>query len=142
MIHIEGFIYDDGDGMRIKNGNTIAERIAYEIEERTKTIEKSRFDIDTGCEDVSLFMPKVSMRAYFSNNECTLEEAEYNQILLSIGALDILQTWYGYSEWTIMGYSVDNFKLISEDGGEHNLEQIFNSYKDKYVHILIDVLTD
>lgn len=65
-----------------------------------------------------------------------------NQILLSIGALDIFQEWYGYSEWTIMGYDVENFKLISEDGGEHDLEKIFKSYIGKYVHIVIDILEE
>ena len=39
-----------------------------------------------------------------------------------------------------MGYDVENFKLISEDGGEHDLEQIFRSYIGKYVHIAIEIM--
>lgn len=41
-----------------------------------------------------------------------------------------------------MGYDVENFKLVSEDGGEHDLEKIFKSYIGKYVHIVIDILEE
>lgn len=105
---------------------------------------KSRFDVEDDNDQIeaSLFIPRISFRAYFSDNQCSLEDAESNQILLSVGALDIFQEWYGYSEWTIMGYDVENFKLVSEDGGEHDLEKIFKSYIGKYVHIVIDILEE
>ena len=143
MIHIKGELYDDGDGVAISGKyGSLAENIAKAITENLKEYELSKLDTDEDKTQVeaSVFIPKVSFRAYFSDNECSLEEAENNQILLSIGALDIFQEWYGYSEWTIMGYDVENFKLISEDGGEHDLEQIFRNYIGKYVHIVIDIL--
>ena len=143
MIHIQGRLYDDGDGVGIDGSyGSLAELIAKEINKEASNCSPSKMDTDEFNDQVeaSVFIPKVSFRAYFSDNECTLEEAENNQILLSIGELDIFQEWYGYSEWTIMGYDVENFKLTSEDGGEHDLEQIFASYYEKYVHIVIEIL--
>ena len=145
MIHIEGKLYDGGDGVELQDFyESLAEKIASELWTNCTNCRKSRLDVeeDNNQIEASIFIPRISFRAYFSDNKCSLNEAENNQILLSIGALDIFQEWYGYSEWTIMGYDVENFKLVSEDGGEHDLEKIFKSYIGKYVHILIDILEE
>lgn len=145
MIHIEGKLYDGGDGVEIQDYcGSLAEKMASEIWSAYPKCKKSKLDVDEDNDQIeaSLFIPRISIRAYFSDEKCSLEDAEMNQILLSIGALDIFQEWYGYSEWTIMGYDVENFKLISEDGGEHDLEKIFKSYIGKYVHIVIDILEE
>lgn len=49
------------------------------------------------------------------------------------GSIDIAVENIGYSEYTITGYSTENFKL-----GGHDLEKIFSSYIGKYVCIIID----
>lgn len=145
MIHIEGKLMFDGDGVKTQEHFcSLAEDIETELRKQYKKCDKSKSDVSEYDDQVeaSIFIPKVSFRAYFSDNQCSLEEAENNQILFSIGALDIFQEWYGYSEWTILGYDVENFKLVSEDGGEHDLEQIFKNYIGKYVHIVIDVIEE
>lgn len=145
MIHIEGKLYDGGDGVELQDScGSLAEKIASELWTNHTECKKSRFDVEDDNDQIeaSLFIPRISFRAYFSDNQCSLEDAESNQILLSVGALDIFQEWYGYSEWTIMGYDVENFKLVSEDGSEHDLEKIFKSYIGKYVHIVIDILEE
>lgn len=139
MIHIEGKLYNGYTGLMI-DGDTLAAKIADAIMRDTSIFEPSKYDDHDITVENSLFIPKVFFRAYFSDRECSLLDAINNQILLSIGALDILECWFGYSEWTIEGYDVENFKLISENGTGHDLQQIFTNYIGKYVHILIDIL--
>lgn len=155
MIHINGFLELNDDGwtdnmveiMCSRYGcyqslaTVIGEHIIKEYENSLIAISAldDINDIEMGI-DISINIPKVAMRVYYANDECSLEEAETNFILSSIGCLDIYQIATGYSEWTIMGYDVLNFKLISEDGGGHDLGEIFKNYIGKYVHILIDII--
>lgn len=143
MIHLEGtIVIYDGVEFRENVGISIADLINQEIYKcqinHSESITKPSNEYSL---EFSTYIPNVSFRAYFSDNKCTLEDAENNQILASIGGLDLLQEWYGYSEWTIMGYDTVSFKLINEkDGGEHDLENILENYEGKYIHILIDIL--
>ena len=154
MIHIEGFIKDESDkwgtqmeilrpGMRLSSGlaRIIDAEILNELGELTEeSHEKDENEDRLIAVEVSSYIPNVAMRIYYSDKECSLEEAQINFVLNSMGCLDIYQVATGYSEWTIMGYDTDNFKLVSDDGGEHDLNAIFASLDGKYVHILIDVM--
>lgn len=152
-IHIEGKLLRDEDWVYIDLGfgslaETIEEKIKQVVANLNINIPFSKKDCASyegynECAEVSMFINRVFFRAYFSNEKCTLEEAEKGFITYMLGgtgSMDVLQEWYGYSEWTILGYDITNFKLISEDGGEHNLAQIFENYANKYVHIVIDIL--
>ena len=157
MIHIEGFIQDKSNGwgtqIEIKQpgmlwGISLAEEIDTKIFEvvnrfgklREKSHEKYENEDGLIGVTVSSYNPNVAMRVYYGDKECSLEEAQKSVVLNSLGCLDIYQVDTGYSEWTIMGYDTTNFKLVSDDGGEHNLNAIFASLDGKYVHILIDVM--
>lgn len=152
-IHIKGYLFHDGDEVWIGSvpnsyfcGFALSETIATKI---TSILNDDQFqpsvvdaDNDPYCVDISMNIPRVSFRVHYSDEKCTLEEALDKHILMSVGELDIYRQWYGYSEWTILGYDLINFKLVSEDGGEHDLKEIFKSNVGKYVHILIDILED
>lgn len=151
MIHIEGLLKDDMDNVEIilpeKHYSVgLAEKISRAIEEEIEGSEHAPSTAHDNYDewyigvDVSMYISKVAMRFYYSNEKCSLEEAETNFVLSCMGCLDIFQIATGYSEYTITGYSVENFELVSEDGGSHNLETIFRSFIGKYVHILIDVI--
>lgn len=144
MIHIEGFLAnDDYHELHIKGScYSLPEMIQYRIINETNNSYDKENNNDNNSEEninVSMLIPKVSLRIFFSDIKCSLDEAINNQILASIGALDILQYWYGYSEYTIEALSIEKFQLISNDGGKHDLKQIFNNYIGKYVHILIEI---
>lgn len=151
-IHIAGRIVVDEDWLRFEEKyESVAETIANEIYQTLVDVQIRQVPTskqDTGTEsgrgrDVSMFLNKVFFRVYFSNAECTLEEAETYQVMYSLGAvgeLDMLQDWYGYSEWTVLGYDVRNFELKDVNGNGHDLTQIFYNYRNKYAHILIDIL--
>lgn len=151
MMHIEGLLKDDMYGVEIilpekHYSFSLAEEISRAV---TEEIEGSEYKPSTTQGhhdewyinvDASMNISKVAMRFYYSDEKCSLEEAETNFVLSCMGCLDIFQVATGYSEYTITGYSVENFELVSEDGGRHNLETIFRSFIGKYVHILIDVI--
>lgn len=86
-------------------------------------------------------IPNVSIELYFSEEETTLEKAKENQILSSLGILDIHESWYGYSEFTIEGFYIDKFALVENGSGEgHNFGKILGNYIDKYVHFVLEIM--
>ena len=87
---------------------------------------------------INKMINNVFMQIHVSDKEITLEEANNNFILMSLGQLDIYETWYGYSEWTIMGYDLQSFRLVGNDG-EHDLNDIFLNYVGKYLILVVEI---
>lgn len=87
---------------------------------------------------INTMVDNVFIQIHVSDKEITLEEANNNFILMSLGQLDIYETWYGYSEWTIMGYDLQSFKLVGNDG-EHDLNKIFLNYVGKYLILVVEI---
>ena len=141
MIHIEGFLVnDDCNELGIKGRcYSLPEMIYFDIVNESHNFNEKEVDEEENI-NISMLIPKVSLRIFFSSDKGSLDDAINNQILASIGELDILQYWYGYSEYTVEALSIEKFQLISNDGGKHDLKQIFNNYIGKYVHILIEIL--
>lgn len=143
-IKLSGFICIDEFGLCLSGYGQISQAIEEAIYNVAKEdMKESIYQYkDEDSASVSLYLPRVSFSLFFSDKECSLEEAQSNVALMSIGCLDLYEEWWGYSEYTIMGYDIINFKLVSTDGGVHDLEQIFRSYNKKYVHIVMEVLSN
>jgi hypothetical protein len=77
----------------------------------------------------------VFFRFYSSDKPCSLEEAMKGFMKKLFGNLEAIGGCFGYSEYTIEGFSLDSIKL-----GGHDLEKIIESQGDKYLHILIDIV--
>jgi len=80
----------------------------------------------------------VCISLHISDEIITLDEALNNQILLSMGELNLEGHLYGYSEYTIEGLELHELKLVGNNGG-HDLYEIIKSYKDKYIIMNINV---
>lgn len=87
---------------------------------------------------INKMINNVFVQIHVSDKEITLEEANNNFILMSLGQLDIYETWYGYSEWSIMGYDLQSFRLVGNDG-EHDLNDIFLNYVGKYLILVVEI---
>ena len=87
---------------------------------------------------INKMINNVFMQIHVSDKAITLEEANNNFILMSLGQLDIYEAWYGYSEWTIMGYDLQSFRLVGNDG-EHDLNDIFLNYVGKYLILVVEI---
>lgn len=88
--------------------------------------------------NISTLVENVLIQIHVSDKEITLDEANSNNILMSIGELDIYETWYGYSEYTIEGYDIESFRLIGNDGC-HDLNKILLNYVGKYLNMVITI---
>lgn len=88
--------------------------------------------------NISTLVENIFMQIHVSDKEITLDEANSNNILMSIGELDICETWYGYSEYTIEGYDIESFRLIGKDGG-HDLNKILSNHVGKYLNMVVTI---
>lgn len=132
-VHLHGFLINNEDGTRFeKSWNSVAQDISAKIPNGVESKASKCQTDDDYTTDTSLYIPNVFLQIHLSDKEITLEEAVNNQILSSIGELDIYTSWYGYSEYTIEGYTVDNFTI-----GGHDIEEILKSNVGKYAHIVM-----
>ena len=83
--------------------------------------------------NVITVIPNCSMYAYFTDEECTLDEAKESLIDEIYGTCLCTAHYTGYSEWTIIGLKVDSLTL-----GGHDLVKEFKSHEGEYVHLLIN----
>lgn len=100
-----------------------------------------------GCEifdDIGLgvrqtIIQNANLRCWFSDKECTLEEAQKSfESYLYTGNLLTSGHYIGYSEWTITGFDLDSFVL-----GGHDLKKELENHLGQYVHfILMDELEE
>ena len=110
--------------------------IAKDIPDELKIIGEEEYEDWTFYMDD--FIKNVSISLHISDSEITVEEANENQILLSMGELNLGGSYYGYSEWTIEGLSLDKFLLIG-NGGQHDLYKIIKEYEGKYMILDIKI---
>lgn len=143
-IHLCGYVVNSHDGWTLDGNVNLAKVIAERLGELAgDRMTASSEDKNDGKDDTvaaSVHTPEVAVQIFTSGKKCSISQARENQILASIGELDILVDAYGYSEFTIMGYDTLNFKLVSKEG-EHCLDTILKSNEGKYMHIII-ALTD
>lgn len=94
-----------------------------------------------GCErldDIGLgkrqtVIQNANLRCWFSDEECTLEEAQKNfESYLYTGNLFTSGHYIGYSEWTITGFELDSFVL-----GGHDLDAEFENHLGQYMHFIL-----
>lgn len=75
-----------------------------------------------------------NLRIYFTNKECTLDDAmKAFDTLLYGGDLETEVAWSGYSEYTIMGLDLEKFTI-----GGHDLEEEILSHNGEYMHLILE----
>lgn len=118
--------------------SSLMDKINEDLKEFNTLKEVSEEEHEMGSIYKSL-VPNVSIRIYASDKKISYEKALESQILASIGELSMVESWVGYSEYTIMGYSVDTFELVG-NGGKHDLTEILKSYIGKYAWFVVEVI--
>lgn len=86
-------------------------------------------------EDGEDTIQNVFLRFYQSDKECPLEDAVKGHLKKMFGSLEVEGSEYGYSEYTIEGFDIHKATM-----GGHNIQEIIDSKKGKYLHILIDIV--
>jgi len=91
--------------------------------------------IDEGIGGKRTFIPNANLRCWFSDEECTLEEAKMNfESYMTTGTLLTSGYYIGYSEWTITGFTVEYLMI-----GNHNLNTELNRHIGQYIHLILTV---
>ena len=110
------------------------EDLVYALREYARTVSGTDIvDKSRTLGSVITVIPNCSMYAYFTDEECTLDEAKESLIDEIYGACLCTAHYTGYSEWTIIGLKVDSLTL-----GGHDLVKEFKSHEGEYVHLLIN----
>lgn len=111
-----------------------SEDLVYALREYARTVSGTDIvDKSRTLGNVITVIPNCSMYAYFTEEECTLDEAKESLIDEIYGTCLCTAHYTGYSEWTIIGLKVDSLTL-----GGHDLVKEFKSHKGEYVHLLIN----
>ena len=119
---------DTDDNIRINEGNcldSLSERIMNHFDYECLD------DDDLGGRRAVI--QNVNLRMWFSDRECTLEEAQMNfECFIETGELLTEGYFIGYSEWTISGFVVDKLLI-----GGHDLDMELNDHIGQYAHLIL-----
>lgn len=131
---------DEGNVVIIKNGYRWGDVLSVEIgdfieknNDKLSLLYDKEVDEDLGYR-ISTREDNIQLRYYISDIKIkSKEEIEEKYLQKVLGSIDISVENIGYSEYTITGYSTENFTL-----GGHDLEKIFSNYIGKYVCIIVE----
>lgn len=89
--------------------------------------------LDSGLGVKITMVPNANLRIWFSDEECSLEEAQMNlESYMITGDLLTEGHYIGYSEWTITGFDIDRMII-----GGHDLNSELRDHIGQYVHIIL-----
>lgn len=145
-VHVEGFLIDDGEEFgweevhQRKDGSTytlveahIISSLLNKLNEEAEKIVRYE-DKEWDYDDNDMVIDNVGIQLFFTKDKTSLEQAREFQILDTLGALDGSEGWFGYSEYTILGYCVNKFTV-----GNHDILEILRSHEEEYCHIVMNV---
>jgi len=90
-------------------------------------------ETDEGLGTKRTFIPNAHLSCWFSDEQCTLEEAQMNfESYLVTGELLTAGHYVGYSEWTITGFDLDYFII-----GGHDLSKELKQHRGQYIHLIL-----
>lgn len=81
----------------------------------------------------TILIPNVSMRIYYTDKACTLEEAESSLLDKMYGNMTVITSNTGYSEYTITGMDLNTFSI-----GGHDLRHELENHIGEYCWIIIE----
>lgn len=90
---------------------------------------------DEGLGEEIISLPKVNLRIYATDKESSIDEAMISVLDALEGSMECEASYYGYSEYTIMGLDVEKFCI-----GGHDLWEELKSYRGKYIHFVLDII--
>lgn len=93
----------------------------------------SFFELPKGLGQLLTTIPNCSIRTYYTDAECSLEEAESLVADIFEGGLVSNIALEGYSEYTITGYSCENFTI-----GGHDLDAELKDHVGQYCWFIIE----
>ena len=101
--------------------NEIQDRLSYQM-------------LDRGLGEKLTVIPNYSLSIWYTEDECSFEEAQEALLNKLDGCLTVHTVFLGYSEYTITGLALDEFSI-----GGHDLERELRDHMGEYCWIRIVV---
>lgn len=142
-LHLKGYITSDSEGIIAlsennpnecehsynRYGNSIVDEIQYLASNYGMTGKHHK-----GLGGNISYIEDCSIRAYFTEEECELEDAMKSMLFYVYGGdIKVKTSYCGYSEWTITGLNLDEFTI-----GGHDLDKELSSHYGQYCHLIIE----
>ena len=105
-----------------------AKSIPREIQNR---FGKTLYDDEFLGKDIS-YIPDCCISIWYTNKKCTFDEAQETLCNYLDGYMTVEVAYLGYSEWTITGLDLEEFKI-----GGHDLEKELEDHIGEYCWIRI-----
>lgn len=113
--------------------------LAEKIDDYYEPIAESIMDyfnytkLNRGLGEKITMIPNANLRCWFSDEKCTLEEAQMNfDSYILTGNLLTQGHYTGYSEWTITGFYIDELVI-----GGHDLKTELKEHIGQYIHFIL-----
>lgn len=131
---IKGFLGYDGDAMIAVGDKKDCSRFSRKaIAETIANCSPISYNTNNGLGSTKTIIPNCSIRIYITDAECSEDEAMCALLDKFEGECTTEISLEGYSEYTITGYSVDDFSI-----GGHNLEHELSNHEGKYMIFIIE----
>ena len=130
---LNGYLTKDYDGHPALTEYTVsskywAKSIPRDIQNR---FGKTLYDDEFLGKDIS-YIPDCCMSIWYTNEKCTFDEAQETLCNYLDGYMTVEVAYLGYSEWTITGLDLEEFKI-----GGHDLEKELEDHIGEYCWIRI-----
>jgi hypothetical protein len=132
-LHIKGWLGTDYDGMVATSESK--DNSSWDSKAIIKQVESFAEENGmTGIGGRKSYIEDVSLRIYFTDKECTLDEAVESLLMFQFsGEVKTDIALRGYSEYTITGYSVEDFSI-----GGHDLEYEMSNHIGEYINFILE----
>ncbi len=138
-LSIEGWVVENDDGIvsvkeNKKDPDWYAESLPQLIENFAESTDNGRVsNVEDGLGGTKAFIFDANIYIYFTDNKSTFEEAQESLICELYGVVESDIRLCGYSEYTITGYSLEEFSI-----GGHNLQNEISSHMGEYMHFVLE----
>lgn len=130
--------HDDGDDciyIKSKRTRNLYDSLFEFVQKNYNNEVYGAYYINRGLGEEIINLPKVNLRIYATDKESTIDEAMISVLDTLEGSMECGASYYGYSEYTIMGLDVEKFCI-----GGHDLWEELKSYRGKYIHFVLDII--
>lgn len=130
---LNGYLTKDYDGHPSLIKYTTSSRCGAESIPRIiqNRFGKTFYDDEYLGKDIS-YIPNCCMSIWYTDEECTFDEAQEALCNYLDGCMTVEVAYLGYSEWTITGLDLEEFKI-----GGHNLKKELEDHIGEYCWIRI-----
>ena len=133
---IQGYV-DDSDDLRLKENKEdyYSPQVVDVFRSLFKSIEHTELQNDDSFYHFDGFAKDIKMSMYSADSKVPLDELKEDLLLQSYGILKMESSYYGYSEWTILGIDINTLKF-----GGHDLHNLISQQVGRYIYIEIEQL--